>query len=205
MAKSSKVMRGNALWAKLFEPDTKFDANGVYSISLVLPEVDASEMCEYLDGLVEAKFDEEVKGKPALKNQLSKNPPYATVYDRETGDATGEIEFKFKLKAKVNTRDGRTFEQKVAVVDAKRHPVNSEISVGNGSVCKVAFEPMPYMVAGTKMVGVSLRLKAVQIIDLVEYGSPAVSVFDEEDGFSRQNMSSSSEPVTAEVFTDGDF
>ena len=97
MAKSSKVMRGNALWAKLFEPDTKFDANGVYSISLVLPEVDASEMCEYLDGLVEAKFDEEVKAKPALKNQLSKNPPYATVYDRETGDATGEIEFKFKL------------------------------------------------------------------------------------------------------------
>ena len=203
MAKSSKVMRGNALWAKLFEPDTKFDANGVYSISLVLPEVDASEMCEYLDGLVEAKFDDEVKAKPALKNQLSKNPPYSPVYDRETGDATGEIEFKFKLKAKVNTRDGRTFEQKVAVVDAKRTPMKDEIAVGNGSDVKVAFEPMPYMVAGTKMVGVSLRLKAVQVINLVEYGSPATSVFDEEDGFVAEASTPSN--TVAEVFTDGDF
>jgi hypothetical protein len=30
---------------------------------------------------------------------------------------------------------------------------------------------------------VSLRLKAVQVIDLVEYGNSAASVFDEEDGF----------------------
>ena len=203
MAKSQKVMRGQALWAKLFEPDTKFDANGIYSISLVLPEVDAADMCEQLDTLCAAKFDEEVEKKPALKNQLSIQPPYTPVYDRETGDATGEIEFKFKLKAKVNTRDGRTFEQKVAVVDAKRTPMTEEIAIGNGSDVKVAFEPMPYMVAGTKKVGVSLRLKAVQVIDLVEYGSPATSVFDEEDGFT----ASASTPSTpeAEVFTDGDF
>ncbi len=202
MAKSQKVMRGQALWAKLFEPDTKFDANGIYSISLTLPEVDAADMCEYLDTLCSAKFDEEVEKKPALKNQLSIQAPYSPVYDRETGDATGEIEFKFKLKAKVNTRDGRTFEQKVAVVDAKRTPMTQEIAIGNGSDVKVAFEPMPYMVAGTKKVGVSLRLKAVQVIDLVEYGSPATSVFDEEDGFTASAAPSAPE---AEVFTDGDF
>jgi hypothetical protein len=81
--------------------------------------------------------------------------------------------------------------------------MTEEIAVGNGSDVKVAFEPMPYMVAGTKKVGVSLRLKAVQVIDLVEYGSPATSVFDEEDGFT----ASASTPSTpeAEVFTDGDF
>ena len=122
MAKLTKVLRGKALWAKLFEPDTKFDANGIYSISLTLPETDAAAMCEELDTMCAAKFDEEVKNKPALKNQLSIQEPYTPVYDRETGDATGEVEFKFKLKAKVNTRDGRTFEQKVAVVDAKRTP-----------------------------------------------------------------------------------
>ena len=203
MAKSQKVMRGQALWAKLFEPDTKFDANGIYSISLTLPEVDAADMCEHLDALCAAKFDEEVDKKPPLKNQLSIQPPYSPVYDRETGDATGEIEFKFKLKAKVNTRDGRTFEQKVAVVDAKRSPITQEIAIGNGSDVKVAFEPMTYMVAGTKKVGVSLRLKAVQVIDLVEYGSPATSVFDEEDGFTASATPST--PEAAEVFTDGDF
>lgn len=36
--------------------------------------------------------------------------------------------------------------------------------------------------ASTKQVGVSLRLKGVQVIDLVEYGSKG-SMFDEEDGF----------------------
>ncbi len=202
MAKLTKVLRGKALWAKLFEPDTKFDANGIYSISLTLPEADAAEMCEELDALTAAKFDEEVKNKPALKNQLSIQEPYAPVYDRETGDATGDVEFKFKLKAKVNTRDGRTFEQKVAVVDAKRTPMTDEIAIGNGSDVKVAFEPMPYMVAGTKKVGVSLRLKAVQVIDLVEYGSPAASVFDEEDGFTATETSTTE---ATEVFTDGDF
>ena len=48
---------------------------------------------------------------------------------------------------------------------------------------KVAFEPIPYVMASTKKVGVSLRLKAVQVIDLVEYGNSAASVFDEEDGY----------------------
>ena len=55
--------------------------------------------------------------------------------------------------------------------------------VGNGSKVKVAFEPIPYVMPSTKKAGVSLRLKAVQVIDLVEYGNSATSVFDEEDGY----------------------
>ena len=90
-----------------------------------------------------------------------------------------------------------------AVVDAKRTPMTDEIAVGNGSDVKVAFEPMSYMVSGTKKVGVSLRLKAVQVIELVEYGSPAASVFDEEDGFTANATSTATEAT--EVFTDGDF
>ena len=62
---------------------------------------------------------------------------------------------------------------------------------------------MPYMVSGTKKVGVSLRLKAVQVINLVEYGSPAASVFDEEDGFTAS--ANAPQASTTEVFTDGDF
>jgi hypothetical protein len=39
------------------------------------------------------------------------------------------------------------------------------------------------MMQSTKQVGVTLRLKAVQIINLVEYGNTTSSIFDEEDGF----------------------
>jgi len=209
MAKSAKIMKGNALWAKVFEPDTKFDANGIYSVNLLIPEAEAAEVCEYLDSVVEQRYAEEVKAKPKLKNGLSTKPPYEPEYD-QNGDPTGNIEFKLKLKAKVQARDGSVYSQKPIVVDAKRKPMDPEIAIGNGSVIKVAYEPIPYMMASTKQVGVSLRMKGVQVLDLVEYGGGS-SMFDEEDGYiseavakdDRQDIPFDSEVDDAEV--EGDF
>lgn len=209
MAKTAKMMKGTALWAKVFEPDTKFDANGIYSVNVLIPEAEAVELCEYLDGVVQQRYTEEVKAKPKLKNGLSTKTPYEPEYD-QNGDPTGNIEFKLKLKAKVQARDGSTYEQKPIVVDAKRTPMSADTNVGNGSVIKVAYEPIPYMMASTKQVGVSLRLKGVQILELVEYGNGA-SMFDEEDGYvseavakdDRQDTPFDSEVDDAEV--EGDF
>lgn len=185
MAKVIKTIEGKAMWAKVFEPDTKFNPDGDYSINLLMSEEQAAEMGEYLEGLTQEKFNEEVKRNPKLKNTLSIRPPYEPAYDRD-GNETGDVEFKFKLKAKVQTRDGQTYEQKPVVVDAKRVPMNGEVLVGNGSVVKVAFEPIPYVIAATKMCGVSLRLKGVQVLDLVEYGNSGASMFEEEDGYVAQ-------------------
>jgi len=209
MAKTAKMMKGTALWAKVFEPDTKFDANGIYSVNVLIPEAEAVELCEYLDGVVQQRYAEEVKAKPKLKNGLSTKTPYEPEYD-QNGDPTGNIEFKLKLKAKVQARDGSTYEQKPIVVDAKRTPMSADTNVGNGSVIKAAYEPIPYMMASTKQVGVSLRLKGVQILELVEYGNGA-SMFDEEDGYvseavakdDRQDTPFDSEVDDAEV--EGDF
>ena len=209
MAKTAKMMKGTALWAKVFEPDTKFDANGIYSVNVLIPETEAVELCEYLDGVVQQRYAEEVKAKPKLKNGLSTKTPYEPEYD-QNGDPTGNIEFKLKLKAKVQARDGSTYEQKPIVVDAKRTPMSADTNVGNGSVIKAAYEPIPYMMASTKQVGVSLRLKGVQILELVEYGNGA-SMFDEEDGYvseavakdDRQDTPFDSEVDDAEV--EGDF
>lgn len=183
MAKNLLVLEGKAQWAKVFEPDTKFNPLGDYSINLQMPVADATPMCEKLDELVQAKFNEAVEEDPRLKNTLTTQCCSNPVYDRETGDDTGLVEFKFKLKAKVQKRDGTWYEQQPAVVDAKRTPITKETLIGNGSKVKVAFEPIPYVMNATKKVGVSLRLKAVQVIDLVEYGNSSSSIFDEEDGF----------------------
>jgi hypothetical protein len=209
MAKASKVMKGKALWCKVHEPDTKFDPNGIYSVSVLIPEAEAAEICEYLDGLVQERFDEEIKAKPKLKNGLSTKAAYDNEYD-QNGDPTGNIEFKLKLKAKVQTRNGDVYEQRPVVVDAKRKPLGSDTAIGNGSVIKVAYEPIPYMMASTKTVGVSLRMKGVQVIDLVEYGGGA-SMFDEEDGYvservekdNRQDIDFDDEASDDEV--EGDF
>lgn len=209
MAKTAKMMKGTALWAKVTEPDTKFDANGIYSVNVLIPETEAVELCEYLDGLVQQRYAEEVKAKPKLKNGLSTKAPYEPEYD-QNGDPTGNIEFKLKLKAKVQARDGSTYEQKPIVVDAKRTPIDAGTNVGNGSVIKAAYEPIPYMMASTKQVGVSLRLKGVQVLELVEYGNGS-SMFDEEDGYVSERVEKDDrtdtpfEDEAAHAEVEGDF
>ena len=177
------VIEGSAQWAKVLEPDTKWNPLGDYSINLQMTQEDAAPMCERLEEIVQEEFNKAVKEKPPLKNTLTTQDVVNTVYDRDTGDDTGKVEFKFKLKAKVQRKDGSYYEQQPAVLDAKKQPLPKDMLIGNGSRVKIAFEPYPYIMQSTKKVGVSLRLKAVQVIDLVEYGNAATSVFDEEDGY----------------------
>ena len=177
-----EIIKGKARWAKVFEADTRYVPEGEYSIQVVLPESEASEVCEQLDKMAQAKLEEVVKENPKLKTVLSTRPCYDQDTD-EAGTPTGDIIFKAKMKARIKSRDGRVYEQKPAVVDAKRTPMDGKTLIGNGSVVKLAVEPYPYMMQATKTVGVTLRLKALQVIDLVEYGNSVSSIFDEEDGF----------------------
>lgn len=172
---------GKAQWAKVLEPDTKWNPDGEYSVDVLIPEADAQPICEKLDGVVAAEFARAVKEKPALKNQLSQSSPYQIVYDNETGDATGEVKFKAKMKAIWRARDGRTGEQRPVVVDAKRQPLGKEIAIGNGSSVNVNVELVPYIMQSTKAVGCSLRLKGLQVVNLVEYASGG-SMFDTVEG-----------------------
>lgn len=177
------VIEGSAQWAKVLEPDTKWNPLGDYTINLQMSQEEAAPLCEKLEQLVQEEFKKAVKEKPPLKNTLTTQDVSSVVYDRDTGDDTGKVEFKFKLKAKVQRKDGGYYEQQPAVLDAKKQTLPKDMLIGNGSKVKVAFEPITYIMQSTKKVGVSLRLKAVQVIDLVEYGNSATSLFDEEDGF----------------------
>ena len=100
MAKNILVLEGTALWAKVFEPDTKFNPLGDFSINLQMPLADAAVMSEKLESIVQAEFNEAIEKDPRLKNTLSTQEVCQPVYDRDTGDDTGNVEFKFKLKAK---------------------------------------------------------------------------------------------------------
>lgn len=176
------IIKGKARWAKVFEADTRYVPEGEYSIQVVLPEEEAVEVCEQLEKMAEAKLAEVVKENPKLTNVLSTRQPFEMDTD-EAGTPTGDLVFKSKMKARVKSRDGRVYEQKPMVVDAKKTPMDGNTLIGNGSTVKIAVEPIPYMMQATKTVGVTLRLKAVQVIDIVEYGNNAASIFEEEDGF----------------------
>ena len=200
------VIKGKANWVKVFEPDTKFNATGDYTIDVVAPADDPAtvQMCERLDGIVQEAFNAELKKKPAAKNTLSTRASYKDEYHHETGEPTGNVVFKFKMKAEVRKKDGTTFEQRPVVVDAKRSPVDRTVGIGNGSVVKVAFEAAPYVVQN--VAGAALRLKAVQVIDLIEYnGAGGDSLFDEEDGYSGSGTDGGTFTMDSPAAAGGDF
>jgi len=207
----NKSVAGKAMWVKVFEPDTKFNPDGVYSVDLLKPQLEAAKLSDYLESLVNERLEEEVKSNPKLQGKLSTHLPFEEDTDQE-GNETGDIKFKFKLDAVGKRRDGTTYTQNPIVVDAKLTPMDGSVLIGNGSTINVSFEPRTYYIPATKMVGVKLHLRGVQVLDLVEYGNGAASMFDEEDGYVAAAVAKDdttdmfdSNPTTGDTDDEGDF
>jgi hypothetical protein len=169
---------GIAQYPYLTKPDTKFNPEGEFKVNLEINAEDAAEICTFLDEQLAAAVAKAKKENPGKKIKEG-SPGY------EVNEETGKVTLKFKLKAKVTTKSGDTFDQKVALFDAKGKPITPAPNIGGGSKVKVAYEVFPYY---TAMVGagVSLRVKAVQILDLVEFtggASAGAYGFGEEDGY----------------------
>lgn len=181
MSKPNKLPRyvtpkGVAQYPKLTQPDTKFNPDGEYNTKLILDAEPAQETLSLLDKLYAEAQEKAKKENPGKK--IKPGPePYSV--DEETGKVT----LNFKLKAKVTRKDGTQFEQKVALFDAKGKPL-TDVNVGGGSTIKVAFEAIPYYTAMAGA-GISLRVRAVQVIELHEYSSGGAGAFGfgEEDGY----------------------
>lgn len=152
---------GTAIYPRLTTPDTKFDKDGVYSVDLEMDPTD-KEVVAFIDGLKKAA-DEAYKA--TCESKGGKKLKRADLPIKETED--NMVRIKFKLKAKAGNEE-KSWEQKPVLFDAQGTAIQTAPNVGSGSKVKVAFEVIPFF---TAMVGagVSLRMKAVQILDLKEY------------------------------------
>lgn len=190
--------KGRFSFPKLTEPDTKFKKEGEYSVKLILSAEDAQPLIDKLEPL-HVQADEEGREKYAKLPVASRkkmeakgggyalNPFYSPVYDRETEEETGEVEFKFNMKASgVNEKTGKAWTMKPTIYDAKGKIITKKIKIGGGTIGKVAFSAMPYFVPGSGAAGISLKMDAVQIIDLKEGFDRDASSYgfgQEEGGF----------------------
>lgn len=170
--------RGIAVYPWLNTPDTKFSPDGDYKVTLKVEAEAAAPLIAKLDEVLTNYKAQQVKTNPKV-GQYSITPPYEMELD-DQGNATGDYLFKFKQKAKIQTKDGRVIDMKVALVDASRTPTS--VNVGGGSEIKIAATVFPYAMSSNKNIGVSLRPSAVQILSLAS-GSNVVSLFDDEEGF----------------------
>jgi hypothetical protein len=182
---------GIAKYPRLTKPDTKFKADGEYKVTLVLPGAEAQGLIEQIDNamaesLVKARKENPTKAK-TIKAATDK--PYKAETDDE-GNETGNYTFNFKMAAKVTSKkNGNTWEQKPAVFDAKLRPLPASVNVGGGTTLKVKFEMYQFYTALVGA-GVSLRLLAVQILDLVEYSRNGAEGFEAGEGYEAEDTQS---------------
>ena len=176
MNKTLTTPIGTAYYPRIDTPDTKFNSDGVYSCKLHLDEGQFNTFKMQVDSLVKQAYEEmcREKNKPSLR--VADTSP-VRVKD-------GNFEVYAKQVARKDTRKG-LLEFRVTVFDAKGQRLEDIPPIGSGSRLKLAVEVYPYY-TDLNGFGYSLRLKAVQIVELVEYGSssnPANFGFGEEDGF----------------------
>lgn len=186
--------KGKFRYPKLTEPDTKYKEEGQYTVGLVLDadSPEAKRLIKTIDAMAQEKLAEVVaEAKPADKKKWAiNNNPYTMLEDRETGEETGEVSFKFAMKASgVSKKTGKPWERKPVLFDAKGKRITEDLNIGGGTIGKVSFTMIPYA-PNTKIgVGVSLKMEAVQIIDLKTGGERSADDygFEEEDGYSSRD------------------
>ena len=185
---------GVAKWAWVSKADTKFNSEGEFKVTLVLDKDSAEPLIETIEKeLKEFYSGLKAQGKKRIK-EASK--PYGEEVDDE-GDPTGNVEFKFKSKAK--------FVPRIPIFDSVGKPMTG-VELWSGSRIKVNTTLAPYS-AGIGE-GMAMRLNAVQVIDLVQgsNGSAEGYGFGEEDGYVHEDKDPSMEEEESEDIEDeGDF
>ena len=163
---------GEAIYPHLNKPDVRFSEAGEYKVTLKVAKSDATAMLKLYNSAIEDALklaEQNHKGK-GIKNA----PKPFTEEDNY-------VFFKFKMKATgVNQKTKEKFSQRPQLFDAKKNPIPLSTIIWGGSKMRVAFNLVPYY---TPMLGagITARLKAVQVISLVE-GKDS-NLFNKEDGY----------------------
>lgn len=148
---------GTAQYPWLNNPDTKWHELGEYKVNLILDATDAEAVIEAIDQELKAV---------AAKNKAKKRAPLPFTEELgDNGEPTGRYIFKCKSRNRMNKK-GELWDRKPILVDAQGN--KTDVSIGGGSKLRLKLEL--YGWANSALgAGVSLQIKAVQIIELEEF------------------------------------
>ena len=191
--------KGSLLFPHIYEPETYEGKDVGFTVNIKFDQKETDAFIAVIDKELE-KAKHSIKLKPGQKWSAEPFLGY-----RE--DKDGDIVFKFKANSHYTTKSGETHKVTIPVFDAHGKPIKDPLSIGNGTIAKVAYTLVPYWIS--KVVnGIKLRLDAVQIIDLKEYGEKDAKGygFGEEEGFSAPEEEEDDSPFvdSSEEDTDED-
>lgn len=193
----------------LTTPDTKFNPEGEYRVSLVLPADEAEPLVAEIRATMEqamadakANFEgqlakattgrDKAKLQRALDNLKMAPEPFKESYD-DDGNPDGSLIFRFKLKAQYKRKGSDVVTRRSPKIfdAAGREMINPPAIWGGTRGCIGGFIK-PYSIATDGSVGASLNLSAVQIIDLVTEGGGNAASFgfsSKEGGYRHEDSS----------------
>jgi len=180
MAKNYASPAGKAVWPKISKPETKFNPEGTYETKLRLDAEEGGKFLQHIQQIHEEHHDLEQK----KQGKTVKKHPLSITHVEEDGAPTGEIEFKFTLKAQAG-KPGAKWAQRPVIFDSRGGMIKpDDISIGSGSTIKVGYDINPWF-SPALGAGITLLLKSVQVIDLKEFGGSDFDSFGfgKVDGF----------------------
>lgn len=195
---------GIAVYPRVNAPDFKFKKEGEYSTKLKLLAEDSAAFAEFLTAANEAAFGEikaqlasadDGKKKAKAKTLVQGRPPFEPEVDSE-GNETGALIFKFARKASgTSLKTGKPWKASIGIFDAKGERMD-EVAIWGGTTMKVAFYLNTYYVAADNKAGVSCKLEAVQVLNLVTQGQRDASHygFGQEAGYTVSKPDADGEP-----------
>jgi len=149
--------RGVAEYPYLTEPDVVFNPEGLFHTKLVCKKSDCAKIIKSIDDMIALEVKKQHDLDP---NKPVKKAPLPYSIDNE------EVTFNFKMKAQgVRKSDGKTFTQAPNLLNADLSEFEKTQTIWGGSILKITFEPFAWnMPIG---IGCTLRLKSVQVLELV--------------------------------------
>lgn len=192
--------KGSLLFPHIYEPETYEGKDVGFTVNIKFDQKETDALIAVIDEELE-KAKHSIKLKPGQK--WSAEPFLGYKEDKD-----GDIVFKFKANSHYQTKSGEIHKVTIPVFDAHGTPIKDPLNIGNGTIAKVAYTLVPYWIS--KVVnGIKLRLDAVQIIDLKEYGQKDAQGFGfgSEEGFSapEEKEEDDSPFIEEETDEDGEF
>jgi len=184
--------KGLASYPFLNNPSTKFKPEGEYSVKLILNAEEGAKFVDQVKAVLRDGYKEQCA---LLKKDKLKMADFPW---KETED--GKIEVKFGQAASYKSKAGEIFERKIALFDTKGNPVTD--TIGSSSALRCAADVYPWYSPALGM-GVSLKLKAVQVVELV---APSRTLSADAYGFSAEEEGyvSGGESFPDDVFSESE-
>ena len=199
----------------LEQPDFEYNSAGDWKVKLFLDPTqdEVKVMMATMDQLLEKALVYFVTRAETPKKKKLVRPSDNTPYYFETDDEdepTGRIYINPKSIASGTTSEGETWKRKMPIFDAQGVRVTEKLNAGSGTTMRVSLLLRAYFNVQSG-VGVSLRLTAVQIVDLKTFGGGVQTAEDAgfgkiEGGFNADTFEAPKEeaPEAVEATEDGD-